>query len=357
MASQLALGGDRLWSRSPRARFKSAARILLRFLAAFLGVGLLAHLILRTGPELIWKQVHAVGWGLALIILLGGLSQFIKTCAWRQTFTCDISRLSWSRSLGVQLVSDAAGQLGFAGKVLGEGFRVSLVTSAVPLPSGIAASVIDGGLHTLTAAIVTVLGIAATLLVADIPGKWRVDAFAVAIVLVIVVILAGVSVARRVPLMGNAVRVIARVPVLHDWLSAKAPVIDSAEQDLLTFYRVAPAAFCKAVVLNVLWHALAVLEVFLVLRFMGAHISGMAAFVAEGFTKVINLVGVLNPGNLGTYEGGNMLIARLLGVPGTAGLTLALCRRARIMFWAAVGAVCMILMKTPSGFGRAAAKE
>ena len=71
----------------------------------------------------------------------------------------------------------------------------------------------------------------------------------------------------------------------------------------------------------------------------------VGAFVFEGLTKVVNLVGALNPGNLGTYEGGNMLIAKMFGVAGTAGLTLALCRRARAIFWAAVGAMCMIVMK------------
>jgi len=60
---------------------------------------------------------------------------------------------------------------------------------------------------------------------------------------------------------------------------------------------------------------------------------------------VINLIGVLNPGNIGTYEGGNMLIAIMFGVTATVGLTLALCRRARSIIWAGVGAVCMIVMK------------
>ena len=97
-----------------------------------------------------------------------------------------------------------------------------------------------------------------------------------------------------------------------------------------------------------LCHALAVLEVFLILWFMGTHTAVFSAFALEGLTKMINLVGVLNPGNFGTYEGGNMLIAKLSGVPGTTGLTLALCRRARIAFWAGVGATCMIAMKQPS---------
>lgn len=71
----------------------------------------------------------------------------------------------------------------------------------------------------------------------------------------------------------------------------------------------------------------------------------VGAFVLEGLTKVINLVGALTPGNLGTYEGGNMLIVKMFAVTGSAGLALALCRRARAAFWAGVGAICMMVMK------------
>jgi hypothetical protein len=73
-----------------------------------------------------------------------------------------------------------------------------------------------------------------------------------------------------------------------------------------------------------------------------------SAFVLEGLTKLINFVGAFNPGNIGTYEGGIMLITKLFGVAGTAGLTLALCRRARSVFWAAIGAMCLIVMKRQS---------
>jgi uncharacterized membrane protein YuzA (DUF378 family) len=328
--------------------FQSLTRLSLRFFAAVFGLGLLGYLVFRTGPGIIWKQVQAVGWGLALIILLGGVSQLIKTWAWRQAFNCDISGLSWSRSLGTQLASDAMGQLGLAGKLLGDGIRISLLSSTVPLASRISACAIDGGLHTLTAAVVTVLGIIAALLLAPLSGSWRVDGLLLSAVLLAVVMLAAVAVANGWPLVGHAARAIGRLGLLRNWISGKQSIIDSAENNLLTFPREAPAAFWASLMLNLLWHALAVLEVYVVLRFMGARIALIGAFVLEGLTKVINLVGALNPGNLGTYEGGNMLIAKLFGVPGTAGLTLALCRRARAAFWAGVGAMCMIVMKKPS---------
>ncbi len=326
-------------------KFQFLTRVSLRSFAALLGLALLGYLVFRTGPAVVWKQVQTVGWGLALVIILGGFSQLIKTCSWRQTFTCDISGLSWSRSFTTQLISDGMGQLGIAGKVLGEGMRISMLPSAVPVASRISASAIDGALHSLTASGVTVLGIIATLLVAPLSGRWRIYAFLIAIVVIAVVILAAVAFTSRWQLMGNAARAIGRLPRLHNWVSGKQSIIDSAEQNLLTFYDEAPAAFWASLILNLLWHALAVLEVYVILGFMGARIAVVGAFVFEGLTKVINLVGALNPGNFGTYEGGNMLIANMFGVAVTAGLTLALCRRVRAVFWAGVGAMCMIVMK------------
>ena len=333
-------------------KIRQLISIFCRLFLPLLGVVLLGHMVFRMGPGAVWKQIQEVGWGLAVIIMLGGLAQLVKTCAWRQTFTCDINALSWSRSFGAQLASDAAGQFGFAGKLLGEGLRVSMVGAAVPLANAISSSAIDGGLHTFTAAVVTVLGIAATLLLAPLSGSWRVYALLVAAVLIAVVGLGAVAVASRWQLMGNAARAIGRLPWLYKFVTGKLPIIDSAERNLLTFYRENPAAFYANVTLNSLWHAMAVLEVYVVLHFMGTRIGVVGACALEGLTKVINLVGVVSPGNFGTYEGGNILIASLLGVSGTAGLTLALCRRARGMFWAAVGVTCVAIMRSGRPVGK-----
>ena len=64
----------------------------------------------------------------------------------------------------------------------------------------------------------------------------------------------------------------------------------------------------------------------------------------EALTKLINVVGALNPGNFGTYEGGNIILSRLLGISGAAGLTVGLCRRVRSLFWKAMGFLCLIAM-------------
>jgi hypothetical protein len=85
-------------------------------------------------------------------------------------------------------------------------------------------------------------------------------------------------------------------------------------------------------------------EVYVLLFFMGTRKSLIVALVVEALTKLINVVGALNPGNVGTFEGGNMIVARLIHISGGAGLTIALCRRVRILFWAAIGAICLTVM-------------
>ena len=96
--------------------------------------------------------------------------------------------------------------------------------------------------------------------------------------------------------------------------------------------------------LNLASHATAILEVYVLLYLMGARKSLLVAMFVEALTKLINVVGTLNPGNVGSFEGGNVIVARLIHISGAAGLTIALCRRVRILFWAAVGAVCLTVM-------------
>jgi hypothetical protein len=248
----------------------------------------------------------------------------------------------------MRLISEAIAQLGIAGKVLGEGVRVSLLGAAVPVANGISSAALDAGLYTLTSAIVTVAGITAALLFAPVSDKWRFYAATFAVITLGVVSLVAVAIAKRWQFAGRATRALGRLPRFQNWVNSKQAVIDSAEETLFTFHRDVPRAFWASVTLNFACHALAILEVYIILCFMGARATLLGALVWEGLTKLINLVGALNPGNVGTYEGGNVLITKLFRITATSGLTLALCRRVRALFWAGIGAVCLILMKKVS---------
>src|SRR5512142_3301553 len=97
----------------------------LHFLTAVLGLVLLVVLVLRTGTTTVIQQVRTIGWGVVLILVLGGFGHFIKTWAWRVTFGCEIGNLSFARTFGLRLISEAIAILGLPGQVIGEAARVS----------------------------------------------------------------------------------------------------------------------------------------------------------------------------------------------------------------------------------------
>ena len=145
-------------------------------------------------------------------------------------------------------------------------------------------------------------------------------------------------------MLSSAAKSIARLPWFKNWLEGKQSIIESAESNLLSFHRRAPKAFWASLILNLACHGIAILEVYLLLYFMGARAGLLGALVIEAFTKLINVVGALNPGNFGTYEAGNIILTRLLGITGAPGLALGLCRRVRSLFWKAMGLLCLVAM-------------
>ena len=332
-------------------------RQALHYLAAVLGIALLVALVRRTGTGTVIHQVKTIGWGFGLILLLGGIGHLIKTWAWRLTFACEIKNISFARTFALRLVSEAIAILGLPGQVIGEAARVSLLGSDVPIANSISSVTLDRGLYIVTSAIVTLTGMIAALLLMSFSRMWRLYALLFALGAAAMLAASALALRRRWPVFSGVARAIGRITWFKGWLDGKRSVIESAEKNLFDFYYETPGAFWQSVSLNVACHGTAILEVYILLCFMGARSGLFLALVLEALTKLINIVGTINPGNVGTYEGGNMIIFRLLGISSAAGLTMALCRRARILFWAAIGALCLIVMSKASGRRERASTE
>lgn len=312
------------------------------------GMALLAWLIYRAGPRQILENITRLGWGSALVIALGGIALVVRTWAWRITLVGSYPEICFARMLALRLGSEAVGQLGFVGTIFGEGLRASLLSDNIPSACSIASIALDRALFIFSAAVVTVLGLVVALVLWPLPHHIAIFADVFALILALTIAAATVAVHKRLRFISGAARATARIPRLGAWLEKRYSAIESVEEQLLFSFRDRPWASIAGLALNFVCHAAAVLEVWLVLHLLGVHIGLPASLAAEALTKIVNGVGGVNPGNIGTYEGGNMLIAKFLGFGGATGLALAFARRTRAIFWAAVGAACLVFLSKPN---------
>jgi len=329
------------------SRAAPKSRLALRLIGGTFGVLLLAYLVHRADPAKLVASVATVGWGLGLVIAWGLVSHVVKTWAWRIALRNEKHRVSFARMLGLRLASEAVGQLGGLGQVFGEGLRVSLLGPAMPLTSGITSVTLDRAFFIISGAIVSIVGLLAVLIVLPVPHTLALYAGLFVFTLLGVILLSALAVSKRWPVFSGTAQTLGRIRYFSGWIERKRSLIQSVEDSLLDFYHDTPGPFWASFALNLACHAAAVFEVFLILWLMGAKVSLFGALAIEALTKLVNAVGTFNPGNLGIYEAGNMLIVKMFGLTGAAGLTLAFIRRLRALFWAAIGALCLFMFAKP----------
>ena len=317
---------------------------MVRVIGAILGIGLLGYLIRQAGPVTLLESLYRLGWGLALIISLGGVSHLVKSYAWRVTLKGCGGKVSLGRLLQLRLVSEAAGQVGVLGQLFGEGVRVSALGAEIPIDKRVSSVTLDRAFLIITGALVSIAGMGAALLIAPLSAALRLYAVVFAVATAGLLCAAGIAAAQRWPVLSASSRALSKIRYFGPRLESKLPVIRSVENSLFDFHRRTPFAFWGSLSLNFAFHGLAMLEVYLILKLLGVKAGLVVAVVFEGVTKLVNAVGLFNPGNLGTYEGGNVLIARMFAMPALTGLAVAVARRTRALFWTGVGIVCLVFV-------------
>jgi len=114
--------------------------------------------------------------------------------------------------------------------------------------------------------------------------------------------------------------------------------IRAIEDRIYGFYRHHQSRFLPILALEACFHLAGVAEVYATLYLMNARPTWLAAFVLESVNRVINVVFKFVPMRAGVDEFGTGKFTKLLKV-GTEGIgvTLAIIRKARVIFWTAVG--------------------
>ena len=225
---------------------------------------------------------------------------------------------------------------------------MSRLVPEIPRAIGLASVTLDRGLYVVTGIMILIAGLVGALPLLSHSGALRLYASFFAIALITALLVTLLAVRERWPIISGSARFFIRVPFLKNWIQKEYLLIESVENALLDFHHNSPGAFWGSFLLILASHCMAVMEVCLVLWLMGVKLGVLSALVVEAMTKLVNVVGNINPGNFGTFEGGNMLIGKMLGLTGAIGLTLGLARRLRAFFWTAVGGICLFIL-TRSG--------
>jgi hypothetical protein len=307
---------------------------------ALAGLALLVWVVAAVGAAEIAADVRQVGWGIAGVIAIGGLRFLLRAVAWRMCLD-DPRALSLRDAFVAVVGGDAIGNLTPLGPLVGEPAKAALVRGRVAMAPAVAALAVENVLYTLSAATMIAAGMVALLLTFELPadstGALMRGAGEIAIGGTVALFVVALWMLWRQP------AILSRALGLAPRLRAHADRIRALEVDVYSFASRHPGKVPVVALAEAGFHALGVAEVYLTLWLLsGTAPSLMTSFLFEATNRLLTVAFKFVPLRLGVDEAGTAGFATVIGMPAQTGLSLAIVRRVRVLFWAAAGGVLLV---------------
>jgi uncharacterized protein (TIRG00374 family) len=322
-----------------------------RWQLLLLGAGLILFgaLVYAAGPRTVLATLAGLGWLAPLIALPYFSSYAVDSLGWWWILSRRLGQQAsgcWKaphplRLFGIRAAGEAVNAITPTAYFGGEPLKAWLLQGyGVPLPFGLASVLVSKTALMLTQGLFVFLGV----LIAVEEWRSAVPFPLVAgggILLMLLVGLGLVEVQRRGLfglLLGTTRRLTGRLRLLAAWEEDLADV----DRLLHGFYAERLQDFLICCAFHFLGWVVGSLEVYLVLRLLGAPIDFTAAFAIEALSGVAKLAALIVPGSLGVQEGGQVLIFAAFGLGTPLAMIFGVIRRCRELAWVGFGMTVMV---------------
>jgi hypothetical protein len=266
-----------------------------------------------------------VGWGLLPILALAGLRFFLRAEAWRLC-TPVASRLKMRQTFMAFLAGDALGNLTPLGMIASEPTKVLLTRHHLATREAVSSLAMDNLVYASSVIAMVATGLIVMLATVELPFEMKEWSLA-ALALLVVVCVGGLRMFRRSQGSASGPR--------PAWIERLVMLRSS----VIEFSAGHPSRLWRAFALDAVFHAVAIIEALLTLRWLlGDQSPTFAqAMMFESLNRVITVAFKFVPLRVGVDEAASGAFAILLGVNPAAGVSLAVVRKVRSLFWMAMG--------------------
>ena len=327
----------------------------LGIIFGLLGLLLFAYFVSRAGVGEIVSNIQRLGAGFILILAISSTRYIVRALAWTRCVE-EPYRLPFRDAFAARLMGDALGNIiPFVSAAVSEPSKAVFVKDRVPLMVGLSALAIENIFYALTVAIFIFAGTTTLLLTFSLPKGLRYASIGALVTTLIIISLVYLVIRRQTRFLSGSLRFFENRRVAPKLISKLKPRAQSLEDRVYGFYTKSQRSFLSIFLLDMCFHLAGVLEVYVTLLFISPVAPTLVqAFILESVNRIINVTFKFIPLRAGVDEGGTGQVSKVLGFAKGIGVTLAIVRKGRDIFWSAVG--LLLIWKNGHGFTRKQAR-
>ena len=322
---------------------------MIRLLFLAVGLVVLGGLIWHIGLSQIRETVERVGFVASCIILTPLLVVYLLDAyGWSLTLGQWTRRVGFVRLFMVRMAGEAINVTTPTAMLGGEPMKAYLLTRyEIPMVEGLASVVTAKTIMSLAQILFMLLGLGATLWLVG-GGEYNVPVAFVSMGLLgfgvfLFLVVQRYGIGKGLLTVADACGI--RSQRLEAWRSQLLEL----DHMIRTFYRQRRRTFLLSLGVHFTAWLTELFEVYAILYFLGAEVGWLSAFSIAATAVLIKGSVSFVPGGLGAQEGGYLFLLMALGYGEATGITFALIRRVREIFWILIGLVFLAVLRDKAG--------
>jgi hypothetical protein len=240
-------------------------------------------------------------------------------------------------------MGDALGNIvPLASVAVSEPSKAVFVRNRLPLIVGLSALAVENIFYSLSVALFIFAGTATLLLSFSLPKALRYASIGALLVTLAVTPLVYFLIRRQWRFLSGALGFAGNRGLARTWMAKMAPRAQTLEERIYGFYQRNQKSFVSIFALEVIFHLAGVAEIYATLSYISPiRPTLLTAFILESVNRIINVAFKFVPLRTGVDEAGTGMLSKVLGFATATGVTLAIVRKGRDIFWSSIGAVLL----------------
>lgn len=333
----------------PEISSKHRGRLkLLGVVMTIAGITLFGYFVYTVGFREILDNVDRFGFvGFAVILALYSCRIMLRAYAWKLS-VYEPYYLKMKDTVPAVIIGEAMSSIIPLGILISGTAKAVAVRNRVPLVVGLSSVATENLFYSVTTSIFLILGALTMVRTFDLESTWVVTIDLLIGFLCVVIVLLALLVIRQWHFMSETCEWLYQKGIAKGILEHGRNQVRLFENFIYGFYRRYPKRFVPIFLMQTAFHLLGILEAWFVLSRIGDALpTFVTAFLLESVSRLISVMFKLVPFLIGVDEAGAQFVAETLGIGAGIGVTLAIIRKARILFWAAVGIILIATRGLP----------
>jgi uncharacterized membrane protein YbhN (UPF0104 family) len=313
------------------------------------GVGVFLYLIYRMGWRAILDNISHFGGWFAVILGVQMVWVVLQAASWTIIQNSLFRRAPLPYFARIKIISDTMNTVLPTANLGGDAMRAFLIKPRVPLKESVAGILVDKTVESIAGTLFMACGILITVLFFPMPRALVMPA-----IVCLLVLLAAITLLIFFQFRGftrSAMNFFGWIPAVRRLLLKKEETLRILDENMRLLYLHGGARIPLAIGLHFLARLVGVLEVLIVLRVLNQPVSFLGGWFISAAVTFANTILFIVPGHWGVQEGMYVLVLKTMFFSGSTGLSLAVIRRIRRLFFLGFGLVLLHLEKGAPGRG------